>query len=57
LTTSSWLTTGGGDGQYMWMSLLYSLDIVKRMYRQLNFVKNNFQYWNDETITTASITR
>jgi len=38
----------------------FSLDLVKGMYRQLDFVNKicvNFQYWNDEAILTASIAR
>ena len=37
-----------------------SLDLVKGMYRQLDFINKictNFQYWNNETIINASIVR
>ena len=37
-----------------------SLDLVKGMYRQLDFINKicvNFQYWNDEAIISASIAR
>jgi len=37
-----------------------SLDLVKGMYRQLDFINKicvNFDYWNDEAVISASITR